>query len=159
MSKVCNRCERDLPVSSFTKKSSAKDGLCGHCRECAKAHYAANADHIRARNRAHYANVSEGARDRQRERLRQFMESNPDYRSVSSRKHRETHPDKVRARQAAAYARRAGRLVPLPCAECGAAKVEAHHEDYSKPLDVVWLCRTHHIARHRTEATNNRRNG
>lgn len=31
---------------------------------------------------------------------------------------------------------------------CG-EPAEAHHEDYSKPLDVIWLCRAHHLARHR----------
>lgn len=37
----------------------------------------------------------------------------------------------------------------MPCSVCGATRGEAHHDDYSKPLDVVWLCRTHHWARHR----------
>lgn len=32
-----------------------------------------------------------------------------------------------------------------PCEVCGAAEVEAHHDDYSKPLQVRWLCRQHHI--------------
>jgi hypothetical protein len=33
---------------------------------------------------------------------------------------------------------------------CGTQdRVQAHHEDYSRPLDVVWLCPTHHKARHR----------
>jgi hypothetical protein len=27
--------------------------------------------------------------------------------------------------------------------------IVAHHEDYDKPLDVIWLCRTHHKLRHR----------
>lgn len=41
-----------------------------------------------------------------------------------------------------------GHLVPQPCAECG-AKAEKHHPDYGHPLLVVWLCRGHHLARHR----------
>jgi len=36
-----------------------------------------------------------------------------------------------------------------PCTVCGAMKSEAHHEDYSKPLEVTWLCRTCHKAEHR----------
>lgn len=27
-------------------------------------------------------------------------------------------------------------------------RVEGHHEDYSHPLDVTWLCRSHHLDRH-----------
>src|SRR4030042_4047067 len=37
-----------------------------------------------------------------------------------------------------------GELKKLPCLLCGVLNVEAHHPDYSKPLDVVWLCPTHH---------------
>ena len=35
------------------------------------------------------------------------------------------------------------------CAECGTEKVDAHHEDYSNQLSVIWLCRKHHYLRHR----------
>lgn len=44
-----------------------------------------------------------------------------------------------------------GTLVKQPCEVCGALKVEAHHDDYSKPLDVRWLCRIHHIEHHNRE--------
>jgi hypothetical protein len=46
---------------------------------------------------------------------------------------------------------RAGRLPrPLRCMECGTPcrETQAHHEDYSKPLDVVWLCPPCHRAKH-----------
>lgn len=47
------------------------------------------------------------------------------------------------------YAYRVGRLVPGPCEVCGSTgKVDAHHDDYEKPLDVRWFCRTHHSAIH-----------
>jgi hypothetical protein len=54
----------------------------------------------------------------------------------------------VRARTARAIA--AGVIVPKPCAVCGAV-AEAHHPDYDTPdahLNVVWLCREHHMAEH-----------
>ena len=39
-----------------------------------------------------------------------------------------------------------------PCEACGATVgVDAHHDDYAKPLDVRWLCRPHHIAHHREQ--------
>ena len=41
-----------------------------------------------------------------------------------------------------------GDLVPASCSRCGNPKAEAHHEDYSRPLDVVWLCRKCHAMRH-----------
>jgi len=39
-----------------------------------------------------------------------------------------------------------GILVPLPCEVCGSEDVERHHQDYSKPMLVRWLCRPHHKA-------------
>ena len=62
--------------------------------------------------------------------------------------------DAKRAHHAVAKALRKGRLTREPCEVCGAvhgvdgAVLHAHHEDYSKPLDVVWLCRRHHRRLH-----------
>ena len=44
-----------------------------------------------------------------------------------------------------------GVLAKQPCEVCGVKKVQAHHDDYSKPLDVRWLCLTHHAAHHKTQ--------
>jgi hypothetical protein len=41
-----------------------------------------------------------------------------------------------------------GKLKKLPCQECGDLNVDGHHEDYSKPLEVIWLCRKHHAKKH-----------
>jgi hypothetical protein len=43
----------------------------------------------------------------------------------------------------------AGTLIPQPCVHCGARRAHAHHEDYSRPLDVIWLCARCHAAHHR----------
>ena len=48
---------------------------------------------------------------------------------------------------------RNGDLSKEPCVVCGEGKVEAHHSDYRKPLDVMWLCPTHHRAWHRVFQT------
>lgn len=32
------------------------------------------------------------------------------------------------------------------CEICESFEVEAHHDDYSKPLDIRWFCRKHHRA-------------
>jgi hypothetical protein len=41
-----------------------------------------------------------------------------------------------------------GLVEKKPCEKCGDPKSEAHHDDYLKPLDVTWLCKEHHTARH-----------
>ena len=44
---------------------------------------------------------------------------------------------------------RDGSLIRQPCERCGHPKTDGHHEDYSKPLDVIWLCRRCHLQHHR----------
>lgn len=41
-----------------------------------------------------------------------------------------------------------GDLVRQPCEVCGFPQAQAHHDDYSKPLDVRWLCPKHHNMHH-----------
>jgi hypothetical protein len=47
-------------------------------------------------------------------------------------------------------AKKKGLLVPEPCLFCDNPNVVAHHHDYSKHLDVTWLCRHHHGRVHHT---------
>ena len=48
---------------------------------------------------------------------------------------------------------KSGRLIrPDSCSGCGRrVEVHAHHDDYSKPLDVRWLCRRCHALEHASE--------
>lgn len=62
---------------------------------------------------------------------------------------RAKYPEKYRARNKTYAALKSGALVRKPCVVCGAEKVDAHHPDYSKPLEVIWVCRRHHVELHR----------
>ncbi len=59
-----------------------------------------------------------------------------------------THREARRAHALVRRAVRDGTLKRGRCVECGAFTVEAHHADYAKPLEVLWLCRRHHRALH-----------
>lgn len=58
---------------------------------------------------------------------------------------------KARARRMAHHAVRRGLIPRLPC-HCGQT-AQMHHDDYSKPLEVRWLCRRHHLELHRNLLT------
>lgn len=60
-----------------------------------------------------------------------------------------SHPKKWRSCNSTYdKAKREGLLKPKPCEVCGEPKVDGHHEDYLKPLEVTWLCRKCHRRRH-----------
>ena len=64
----------------------------------------------------------------------------------ASRNHRLKYPEREKARQ------KAHGLPLQPCSVCASPEsVHRHHPDYTKPLDIVYLCRTCHAVHHRKE--------
>lgn len=62
----------------------------------------------------------------------------------SDRKWYAKNIEKVLAHRKVQYAVSTSAIEKLPCQICGNIKSNAHHEDYSKPLEIIWLCATHH---------------
>lgn len=58
------------------------------------------------------------------------------------------YPDHIKARELVKRAIKSGKLIKGTCIICGCKDVVAHHTDYSKPLDVIWMCRKHHRELH-----------
>lgn len=58
------------------------------------------------------------------------------------------NPEKVKAHKLVRQAVISGKLIKKPCNECQRLRVVAHHDDYDKPLSVIWLCEVHHKERH-----------
>lgn len=93
--------------------------------------------------RRRYPEVREDRRAEQRTRRR----ANPASVLDSQRRDKMSHPVAYVARSIANNAKAAGVLTEGPCEfsgmECN-GRIEMHHEDYSKPLEVRWLCTFHH---------------
>lgn len=111
---------------------------CGLCRKCKGRIYMRG---WTARNRERARQASAKFREQNIEKVRA---------ADRARGYRPGPPEKVKARGAVKHALMRGVLVRRPCEVCGAAEVQAHHDDYGKPLDVRWLCTTHHGELHRT---------
>jgi hypothetical protein len=63
----------------------------------------------------------------------------------NARQDRRENPEKYKARNMVSNAVRDGKLFKQPCEVCESTwKIQAHHDDYSKPLEVHWLCPRHH---------------
>ena len=99
--------------------------------------------------------------------LRRRSGKSPSYRNVCtkcsnkrSNEYRRTNkvkddPVKKRSRKIVENAIKSGVLVKGCCEVCGSSiNIEAHHEDYSQPLHVAWLCSKHHSELHRKQKVN-----
>ena len=77
-----------------------------------------------------------------------------------ARQTRKDHPEWVRAHKAVAYALKTGKLTRSPtCQHCGKKRfTHAHHDDYQRQLDVLWLCARCHRQLH-VERANNHETG
>lgn len=66
------------------------------------------------------------------------------------KRQREKYPEKFKARHAVNYAVKTGKLLkPKTCQDCSKeSRIEGHHDDYTRPLDVLWLCPRCHKAKH-----------
>lgn len=106
-------------------------------------------ERVRAADRARY----ERDKPKRKAAIRAYAQQNPEVGRAARRRWAKRNAEKRKAQGILWEALRAGRIVRQPCEACGVehptARVEAHHDDYSKPLDVRWLCSQHHADHHR----------
>ena len=146
--KACRECGVSKPLSEYYTHKEMGDGHLNKCKECVKArvnaYRAANLERIQEYDRSRGQWPSRKAANKAR--AERYLAKRAEY----LRRHREAYPDKDRARQIVNRALREGKIKVKPCVRCGFAfGIQAHHEDYSKPLDVTWLCTPCHGERHR----------
>lgn len=131
--KTCRRCYLDKPIEQFYKHKQMFDGHLNFCIECVKKRVSIHAKTPQGKLIDKKRNQSE----KRKQWLREFQ-----------KKERAKFPLKNRARGILNNHTRNGRILKEKCKICGKLKVEAHHPDYSKPLEVIWLCIYHHKKLH-----------
>ena len=133
--KSCFKCKIEKPLSEFYKHAAMGDGHLNKCKTCTKddahQHRAKNLERIREY-------------DRERGKLAHRLAANTEV----TRAWRAEDKRRQQAHKAVSKALRHGTLFKEPCCRCGNEKSIAHHEDYDKPLDVMWLCQACHKQRH-----------
>ena len=126
-------------------------------KETLKKYYLKNKEKLRKRNREQYYKHIEKRKKEQKEyrdkKRDSINEKHREYRENNKEKIREWHieysknnKEKRKAKATVLAHIRNGRMVrPLVCSKCGVkCKPDGHHEDYSKPTEVIWLCKSCH---------------
>lgn len=126
--RTCKKCGVTRPLTEFYRDTQCAGGRKAVCKPCKRAY-----------QRPYQAEWSRrpGSPEIVRKQVRKWQGRNP---------------EKKRAHRKVEYALKTGALVrPDACEDCGQIPDQAlhgHHEDYSKPLAVEWLCSACHGKRH-----------
>ena len=128
--KTCFKCGIEKPISDFYKHKQMADGHLNKCKVCAKSDVTCN----RKTNIDYFREYDRGRGNRQdKEYVRNY---------------RERYPKKYKAHCLVNNYLRDGRIGKSDCEVCRGTESVAHHDDYSKPLEVRWLCHAHHSQWH-----------
>lgn len=180
MQRKCWKCKTEKPFEEFGKRSSDKFGIDKICKICRRerdrdferrnrearvARHAKwrdeNREDINKRNRERYAQNPAAYLQKQKTYRYKYKEKLQEY----AANYREKNKFKCNARKIFQYHCQKGNIKkPNNCSLCGRnnCRLDGHHYDYSKPLEVVWVCCYCHLAIHRhikrVERTPNRIN-
>ena len=149
--KTCPKCKKEKDYSEFYKQTKSKDGYLTPCKQCRL-----EADRERRKNnpiwvlkrKMQNAKFHEDNREKIAERKKKWFASDKGKAShiKSSKKWKKENSSKVLAHQAIERAVKRGDIIPKKnCEICNSKfKIEAHHPDYRKRLEVIWLCKICH---------------
>ena len=140
--KICRRCGRELPLDEFYVHKDMADGHLNICKECVKArvtkHRYNNLEKIHEYDRVR-------SNSKKRKALRRL---------ITKRRRKETGYQKAH-RNLERNVKKGTVKKPMQCQCCGKkARLEAHHMDYDRELEVIWLCvschRQYHLGKTKT---------
>ena len=146
--KTCRECGIDKPMTEYYAHKQMADGHLNKCKSCVRSRVSIYSE----KNSEYYKEY-----DKKRANLPHRVQARKEYAKteagkLATKKAHQNYIEKFPLRRAAhiivGTALKSGSLVKLSCLICG-NESEAHHPDYSRPLDVVWLCSSHHKEAHK----------
>ncbi len=124
----------------YPPRPGTKTGACIDCSNARNKRWEEN-------NKARVKEIQQAYKERDIENWKKIK-------CRSAEKERKIRSQETKARNEVNNAIKKGLIKPVSecsCSDCNAKAKDYHHEDYSKPLDVVPLCRMCHIARHKNK--------
>lgn len=173
MTKICTGCKIEKDFTEFGKYKKAFDGLNQKCKECCKARSKLTVHSpeaiekknkyksewqkkkrpiLNARLRERYAEKIDECREQSKIRTKRYLQSEKgkEKHLETTRKYEKENPEKISAQRKVRAAIKSGKLIrSLHCEICKKeCKTHGHHEDYEKPLEVIWMCSICHLYHH-----------
>lgn len=154
--KACILCNEVKPLSEYYRHKAMSDGYLGRCKECHKSEIKKNRD----KNSEYYRNYDAYRYKndpRVKQRHNRYLSTTEGIAAIrrGQKKFIINNPEKRAAHIMVSNAVRSGRLLkPTNCPVCGGFKprreIHAHHNDYTRPLEVEWMCAKCHANHHKT---------
>jgi len=139
--KQCKRCKENKPLHEFHVHHRMKDGHLNFCKDCTRKR-------ISLYGKTERGKEVDKKRNQNPERKKKVC--------VYGRRSKLKYQKKRRAGAIFWNEFKKGTIPKLPCEKCSTKEwVEAHHPDYDKPLEVMWLCSLHHKEWHRKYSAKN----
>lgn len=157
--KICSRCHQEISLDNFYSDNRSLDGKQSACKFCQlkyQKEYRTNNEELKKHNRSIYAKKKKDIREKRRIEGKEQYKKFSEHYKFNSYKRRKEKPGEVEATRKLNVAINSGKIIrPSNCQKCGEnIKVDGHHEDYNKPFEVTWLCRSCHLTLHRNENVN-----
>jgi hypothetical protein len=153
MNRECRVCNKEKNLELFTKCNKSLNGRTKVCKSCNAA------KHKEYRNsRPEKTKMIQKKSQEKRNnsgKQKEYEQSRRHNDSYKERMRREAHKryyssGKAKTRIITNRAIKNGKIVKQCCYQCSSSEnLEAHHENYDLPLEVVWLCRPCHRSYHR----------
>ncbi len=134
--KKCKQCGETKPIWEFYKHPDMLDGHLNICKTCKRLY-------------AHYYGRTPQGRENDKSRNHKLKRRQQVVRW--GRQYRQENPQRYHANGKLNSAVEHGKILrPNLCSKCNSSgKIEGHHADYDKPLEVMWLCTACHRKEHR----------
>jgi hypothetical protein len=116
---VCPMCKKEKPFEAFYPSPTKRNKRATYCKQCEKIY-------------------------KETKRKKGIFKINHEKRKEDSIKYNLKYPQKKKSCQSLRNAISSGKIKKGRCEICGCINVHGHHDDYSNPLDVIWLCPKHH---------------
>lgn len=141
--KICFTCKIEKDISLFPRNKRMKAGYEKKCKECT---YKSVREH-RLKNNYFQKVSKDPERIAKRKEWLKTQSAKESFKNGMKRYY-DKNPLKKNAHIKFRSFYQRNKHLRMPCVVCGNIKSEGHHTDYTKPLEVTWLCRKHHMEEH-----------
>ena len=128
--RICCECGQEKLLEDFPRNRTKKLGHGYCCKKCWRMY-----------------DKDKSKKPQEIARVRRWHQSERG--KMMDKRRRLLRKDKIRVKNMLNYLIERGIIQRRPCEVCGDKNGQGHHPDYSKPLEVIWLCQNHHSAEHK----------